>query len=102
MSKNKKEEENQFIPDDIQEEVTPLELDYDGEEIQEEPADNPDEELNWRDAGKVLKTQKDKYEKDFTIDTYFIKQKIDGLRKRYNDKERTEALHSEIISLSIK
>ena len=92
--------------------------DYDENEIQEEPADNaPQEvtkpydnqdeeaitatnkELNWREAGKALKTQVDKYKDDFTIDTYFIKIKIDGLRERYNNKERSTSLHAEIRAL---
>jgi len=83
------------------------ERDFEGNEIELEPADNEPllvqvEPLNWRDAGKVLKAQKDKYENDFTIDSYFIKIKIDGLRERYNSKERTAGLHAEIVSLSIE
>ena len=90
-----------------------------GNEIKEEPTeegapqevtkpyDNQDEEaitatnkeLNWREAGKKLKTEFDKNKNSFTIDTYFIKIKIDGLRERYNNKERSTSLHAEIMAL---
>lgn len=70
---------------------------YEGQD--EESITVTDEKLNWREAAKKLKSEVEKNKNDFTIDTYFVKIKVAGLRERYNNKERSVALHAEIMIL---
>jgi len=55
--------------------------------------------LDWKAAAMKLKSVHTKYQDDYTIDTYFIKRDIDKLRDRYNSKERTTVLYSDIMAL---